>query len=73
MKQPGYIDLKMLKLRSALMGKGPQGMNYRFSLTMESEELRQKWIATDVHNKLWPMIEATLTTKDYTVLLFDVY
>jgi hypothetical protein len=73
MKQPGFIELKMLKLRSALMGKGPQGMNYRFSLTMESEELRQKWIATDVHNKLGPMIEATLTTKDYTVLLFDVY
>jgi hypothetical protein len=72
-KQPGFIELKMLKLRSALMGNAPQGVNSRFTLTMESEELRQKWIATDIHNQLWPKIEATLTTKDYTVLLFDVY
>jgi hypothetical protein len=72
-KQPGFIELKLLKLRSALMGKAPQGVNYRFALTFASEELRQKWIATDIHNKLWPMMEATLTTKDYTVLLFDVY
>ncbi len=72
-KQPGFIDLKLLKLRSALMGKAPQGMNYRFDLTFASEELRQKWVASDIHNKLWPMMEATLTTKDYTVLLFDVY
>ncbi len=72
-KQPGFIDLKLLKLRSALMGKAPAGINYRFSLSFESEELRQKWIATDIHNELWPMMEATLTTKDYTVLLFEVY
>src|SRR5262245_11371525 len=50
-KQPGYIDVKMLKLRSAVMGKAPAGVNYRFSLTFQSEELRQKWIATDVHQK----------------------
>jgi len=71
-KQPGYIDVKMLKLRSAVMGKAPAGINYRFSLTYQSEELRQKWVATEVHQKVWPTIENTLTTKDYTVLLFDV-
>jgi heme-degrading monooxygenase HmoA len=71
-KQPGYIDVKMLKLRSTLMGKTPAGVNYRFVLTYQSEELRQKWIATDVHQKVWPTIENTLTTKNYTVMLFDV-
>ena len=71
-KQPGYIDVKMLKLRSTLMGKAPAGVNYRFELTYQSEELRQKWIATDVHQKVWPTIENTLTTKNYTVMLFDV-
>ena len=71
-KQPGYIDVKMLKLRSTVMGKAPAGVNYRFALTFQSEELRQKWIATDVHQKVWPTIENTLKTKDYTVLLFDV-
>ena len=38
----------------------------------QSEELRQKWIASDVHQKVWPTIENTLSTKNYTVLLFDV-
>jgi hypothetical protein len=71
-KQPGYIDVKMLKLRSTLMGKAPAGVNYRFALTYQSEELRQKWVASDVHKKVWPTIENTLSTKDYTVMLFDV-
>ena len=71
-KQPGYIDVKMVKLRSTLMGKAPAGVNYRFVLTFQSEELRQKWIASDVHQKVWPTVENTLSTKDYTVMLFDV-
>jgi heme-degrading monooxygenase HmoA len=71
-KQPGYIDVKLIKLRSALQGKAPAGSNYRFVLTFQSEDLRQKWIASDVHQKVWPTIENLLSTKDYTVLLFDV-
>jgi len=72
-KQPGYIDVKMLKLRTAVMGKAPAGVNYRFVLTFQSEELRQKWVASDVHQKVWPTIENQLSTKDYTVLLFDSF
>jgi hypothetical protein len=72
MKQPGYIDVQMLKLHSAVMGSAPAGMNYRFALAFASEELRQKWVASDTHQKVWPTIEKTLTSKNYTVLLFDV-
>ena len=71
-KQPGYIDVKLLKLRSTIQGKAPAGIVYRFALTYQSEDLRQKWIATAVHQKVWPTIENTLTSKDYTVYLFDV-
>jgi len=71
-KFPGYIDVKMLKLRSALMGEAPAGLNYRFQLTYQSEELRQKWVASDVHKKAWPTIENTLSSKNYRVLLFDI-
>ena len=71
-KHPGYIDAKMLKLRSALKGGSPEGVNYRFALTYQSEELRQKWVASDDHQKVWPTIEKTLKSKDYGVLLFDV-
>jgi heme-degrading monooxygenase HmoA len=69
---PGYLDLKMLKLRSAIQGSAPPSINYRFQLTYESEEARQKWIHSDVHQKAWPTVENTLSNKsDYPVLLFD--
>src|ERR1700692_1037427 len=71
MKFPGYISVKMLKLRSAVKGGAPSGLNYRFELTYQSEELRQKWVAAPVHQKVWPTIENTLASKNYTVLLFD--
>jgi len=71
-RHPGYIDVKMLKLRTALQGSAPAGVNYRFSLTYRSEELRQNWVASPEHQRVWPTIENTLTSKNYTVLLFDV-
>jgi heme-degrading monooxygenase HmoA len=70
-KFPGYVDVKLLKLRTVYSGSAPAGVNYRFQLTYESEELRQKWIKSEVHHKVWPTVENTLRTKDYTVLLFD--
>jgi len=71
-RHQGYIDVKMLKLRTALQGSAPAGINYRFSLTYRSEELRQKWVASPEHKRVWPTIENTLSSKNYTVLLFDV-
>ena len=70
-KFTGFIDVRMIKLRSALMGSAPPGVNYRFVLTYQSEELRQKWVKSDVHQKVWPTIENTLLSKKYSVLLFD--
>jgi hypothetical protein len=70
-KQPGFIDVKMLKLRSALAGAAPSGANYRFELVFASEEQRKAWVATATHQQVWPTIEKTLTSKDYTVLLYD--
>jgi hypothetical protein len=71
-KHPGYISVKMLKLRTAIQGSAPAGINYRFALTYQSEELRQKWVASAEHRRVWPTIENTLASKNYTVLLFDV-
>jgi antibiotic biosynthesis monooxygenase (ABM) superfamily enzyme len=72
-KFPGYIDVKIVKLRSAFQGIAPAGLNYRFILTYENEQLRQKWIASDIHQKVWGMLENTMrNNKDYAVLLFDV-
>ncbi len=71
LKFPGYIDVKMCKLRSAIQGAPPSGVNYRFQLTYESEELRQKWVASETHQKVWPTFGNTLNSKNYVVLLFD--
>jgi gluconolactonase len=72
-QQPGFIDVKILKLRSTLMGKAPARVNYRFVISFRSEEDRQKWIAADIHQRVWPVLENTLVTKDYTVTLYDTY
>jgi len=69
-KQPGFIDLKMLKLQTAIRGSAPK---YRFELTMTSEELRQKWINTPEHQKVWPTIENTLLDKNFSIIVYDVY
>jgi len=70
-KQPGFLDVKMLKLRSALAGAAPANANYRFELTFASEEQRQAWVATPTHQRVWPIIEAALASKNYTILLYD--
>ena len=72
-QQPGYIDLKMLKLKSVIRGAAPPGTNYQFVLTFSSEALRQKWVATELHKQLWPVIEGSLTDKNYSRLLYEVY
>ena len=70
-KHPGYISLKMLRLRQVVQGP-PQSINYRFELIYENEELRQKWIASPEHQRVWPTIERTLkSATNYPVLLFD--
>ena len=70
-KFSGYIDLKMLKLRSALHGAAPPAI-LPLSTDVRSEEARQKWIHSDVHQKDWPTVENTLSNKSkYPILLFD--
>ena len=71
-KHEGYIRVKMLKRRSMIQGTAPANHNYRFELEFESEELRQKWIASAGHQRVWPLVEKTITTqKNYPVVLYD--
>jgi heme-degrading monooxygenase HmoA len=69
-RQPGYIEVKLLKLRSSLAG-APQDANYRFVLVFENEELRQQWVATPTHQEVWPGIANALADENYTILLYD--
>jgi hypothetical protein len=68
----GYIRVKLLKRRSILQGTAPENHNYRFELEFESEELRQQWIASAEHQRVWPPIERFITTTTgYPVVLYD--
>ena len=71
--QPGFVDAKMLKLKADLRGPAPPGSNYQFILSFTSEELRQKWTETVIHKAIWPKIVATLTSPNYSRLLYEVY
>ena len=71
-KHEGYIRVKMLKKRAVLLGTAPANHTFRFELEFESEALRQQWIASAAHQRVWPPVEATMTTtKDYPVVLYD--
>lgn len=71
-KHDGYIRVKMLKRRAIVQGSAPPAHNYRFELEFESEDLRQKWIASAAHQRVWPTVERTMTTqKNYPVVLYD--
>lgn len=71
-KHEGYIRVKMLKRRTVVQGSVPPAHNYRFELEFESEELRQKWIASPEHQRVWPPVEKTMTTTtNYPVVLYD--
>jgi hypothetical protein len=71
-KHEGYIRVKMLKRRAIIQGTAPANHNYRFELEFESEDLRQKWIASAEHQRVWPQVEKAITTqKTYPVVLYD--
>ena len=70
-RQPGFVEVKLLKLRNALAGTPPPNMRYRLIISFQTEELRQKWVATDDHQAAWPEIEKTLTGAKYTAFLYD--
>ena len=71
-KFAGYVDLQFLRLQSVLEGQAPAGMNYRFSITYETEDLRMEWVRSDVHQEVWPKLQSYLTSGKFDFLLFDV-
>ena len=71
-KHEGYIRVKMLKLRTVVQGTVPKTQTYRFELEYENEELRQKWANSPGHQRVWPLVERTITSiKTYPVTLYD--
>jgi hypothetical protein len=72
MKQPGFVDVKLMKLREAKAGKAPEGMNYRLLISFKTEEDRLNWVKTNDHQIAWPTMEGTFKVKTFTAVLFDL-
>ena len=71
-KQPGFVDVKLLKLRSALKGDAPANAAYRLLISFRTEEQRKTWVATDDHQRVWPSIEKNLRGGKFGAVLYDV-
>ena len=69
-RQPGFVAVRMLKLRSKLTEKGI-APRYRLVISFETEEQRLGWVASAEHQRVWPEIEKTLTGEKYSAVLFD--
>ena len=65
--QPGFVDVRLLRRRSM-----DASFNYRLLISFESEEQRKQWVATDLHQEVWPAIERTLKGGKYVATLYDV-
>jgi heme-degrading monooxygenase HmoA len=71
-RQPGFVEVKLLKLRSALAGPAPANAPYRLIISFQTEEQRKTWVETADHQRVWPAIEKTLKGSKYGAVLYDV-
>ena len=53
-KQLGFSETKLLKTIS------PEAHSHRLVIAFESEELQKKWVATDLHQQVWPKMDANM-------------
>lgn len=70
-KQPGFVSVRLLKLRQALAGAPPANAPYRLVISFQSEEQRQTWVASEDHKRAWPSIENTLRGAKLVAVLYD--
>jgi len=66
-RQPGFVDVRLLRLRSP-----DRAFNYRLLISFESEEQRKAWVASGLHQEVWPAIERTLKGEKYASSLYDI-
>jgi heme-degrading monooxygenase HmoA len=63
-KQEGFAQ-------AALLRPGIAGADYRLVLGFENQTMQQKWVATPLHQEVWPRMEghcAKYAVQDYTMV-----
>jgi heme-degrading monooxygenase HmoA len=71
-KQPGFVEVKLLRFNAAKAGDGPKNSSYRLLISFQTEDQRVKWVATPDHQKAWPTIEGQLRGAKFSAWLYDV-
>jgi heme-degrading monooxygenase HmoA len=62
--QPGFSGV-------ALLASTSEADRYRLVIEFQSEELRLNWVATELHQQVWPRMEAhcvSYAVKNFTVV-----
>lgn len=54
-KQAGFSGTKLLRAIS------PEAHSHRLVIVFESEALQKKWVATDLHQEVWPKMDANMS------------
>jgi heme-degrading monooxygenase HmoA len=68
-KQPGFVEVKLLKFNKAFEGK--EIAPYRLLISFETDEQRLQWVANPEHQRIWPKIGKTLRYEPNTVILYQ--
>jgi heme-degrading monooxygenase HmoA len=57
--QDGFVAAQLLRSNDVQT-------NYRLCLSFDHQASQQKWVATDLHQEVWPLVE-NLCEKGYTI------
>lgn len=70
-QQPGFIRASLMtpfpQRELEAMGAVRPPFSYEVISFWESEALRQEWVARDIHQEVWPQVEAAAEVVIYTV------
>jgi heme-degrading monooxygenase HmoA len=62
-KQAGFAEVKLLRALSS------EAQSHRLVIAFESEALQQKWVATDLHQEVWPKMNVNMA--HFTVCKYE--
>ena len=70
-QQPGFISASLMtplpQEELDAMGAVKPPFSHEVLSFWESEEMRQAWVARDIHQEVWPQVEASAEVIVYTV------
>ena len=68
-RQPGFVEVRLLKFTKAFEGK--ESAPYRLVISFETDEQRLRWVASPEHQRIWPTIGKALRDQPNTVILYE--